>query len=99
MITQRASVSPSVAAIPSRIPWSSALRLAGLEIVSRRTPSAGLSWRSWPGMKRRLFERDEDVALVDGLALLAEDLLDGPLVLGLDRHLHLHRLEDDHGVA
>src|SRR5262249_37668777 len=27
------------------------------------------------------------------------DLLDRPRILGLDRHLHLHRLEDDDGVA
>src|SRR5262249_61000054 len=41
----------------------------------------------------------EAVAFADRLALLAEDLLDGPLVLGLDRDLHLHRLEDHDGVA
>src|SRR3954453_22650207 len=46
-----------------------------------------------------LFEHDQRVALVHRLALLAEDLLDDPRVLRLDRHLHLHRLEDDHGVA
>src|SRR3954468_23927199 len=99
--TQRASVSRSVLAIPSRIAWSSALRLAGLEILSRRTPSAGSSCSSSPGTPATLLrlEPNEDVALVDRLALLAEDLLDGSLVLGLHRHLHLHRLEDHHRVA
>src|SRR3954449_13032128 len=96
-ITQRASVEPSTDAMPSRIAWSSALRLAGLEIVRRRTPGAGSSTRSSPGTP--VFEHDEGVALVDRLTLLAEDLLDGPVVLGLDGHLHLHRLEDDDGVA
>src|SRR5690348_7814081 len=46
-----------------------------------------------------LLEDDERVALVHRLALLAEDLLDGARVLRLDGHLHLHRLEDDDGVA
>src|SRR5258705_10084026 len=81
-------------AIPSRIGWSSALRLSGLEIVRRRTPSAGVSVRSRP-----LLKDDEGIALVHGLALLAEDLLHRALVLGFDRHLHLHRLEDHDGVA
>src|SRR6476661_390771 len=69
-------------------------------MVSRTTPSAGSSTRSSPGMRRaRLLEHDEGVPLVDRLALLAEDLLDDALVLGLDRHLHLHGLEDRDGVA
>src|SRR5215211_4808254 len=91
---QRASASRTACAIPSRISWSSALRLAGLEIVRRRTPSAGVSVRSRP-----LFKDDERIALVDRLAFLAQDLLDGALVLGLDGHLHLHRLEDHDAVA
>src|SRR4029078_2065972 len=91
---QRASASRTPCAIPSRISWSSALRLSGLEIVRRRTPSAGVSVRSCP-----LFKDYEGIALVHRLALLAEDLLDGALVLGLDGHLHLHRLEDHDGVA
>ena len=37
-------------AIASRIAWSSALCLAGLEITSRRTPSAGSSTFSSPGI-------------------------------------------------
>src|SRR3954471_20461719 len=90
----RASVSRTACAMPSRIAWSSALRLPGLEIVRRRTPSAGVSVRSRP-----LFKDDERIALVHGLALLAEELLDSALVLGLDGHLHLHGLEDDDGVA
>src|SRR5262249_42134327 len=47
----------------------------------------------------RLFEDDEDVALRDGLALLAADLGDLARVLRLDPHLPLHRLQDAHGVA
>jgi hypothetical protein len=46
-----------------------------------------------------LLEHDQGLALVDRLALLAEDLADNSGVLGLDGHLHLHRLEDRHGVA
>lgn len=41
----------------------------------------------------------EDVAFTDRLALLAANLLDGAVVFGLDRDLHLHRLQDDDGVA
>src|SRR5215204_5415739 len=42
---------PSTAsAMASRIAWSSALRLSGLEIVSRRTPSSGSSTRSRPAI-------------------------------------------------
>src|SRR3954468_12147421 len=98
-------MSASTAAIASRIGWSSALRFAGLEIVSRRTPSAGRSRSSSPAMNGReasaggLLEDHEGVPLVHGLALLAEDLLDGARVLGLDGHLHLHRLEDHDRVA
>ena len=44
-------------------------------------------------------EDDERVALGNRLALLADDLLHDPVVLGLDGHLHLHRLEDHQGVA
>src|SRR5215211_559834 len=46
-----------------------------------------------------LFEDDEDVALLHRLALLDPDLLHRAGILCLDGHLHLHRLEDDHGVA
>src|ERR671932_643135 len=103
--THRASASraPSAAAIASRIAWSSALRLAGLEIVRRRTPSAGrsmstsplMAWNVVPGAGGPvLLEHDQGVALVHRLALLAEDLPDQAGVLGLDGHLHLHRLED-----
>src|SRR5215210_4227307 len=94
----------------SRIAWSSALRRPGLEMVSRRTPSAGRSRVTSPLMAPkstvarragpcRLLEHDERVALVDRLALLAQDLPDDARVLGLDRRLHLHRLEDHDGVA
>src|SRR5512132_924643 len=100
-----APMSRSTAAIASRIARSSALRLAGLEIVSRRTPSAGRSRSSSPAMDGReasaaaLLEDHEGVALVHRLALFAEDLLDDAPILGLDGHLHLHRLEDDDRVA
>src|SRR3954449_5382669 len=50
-------------------------------------------------MRLRLFEHDEDVAFRHRLALLAADLGDLARVLGLDRHLHLHRLEDDDRIA
>src|SRR4051812_9363014 len=46
------SSATTAAAIPSRIAWSSALRLAGSEIVRRRTPSAGRSMRTSPLMGR-----------------------------------------------
>src|SRR4051812_17414582 len=86
----------------SRIAWSSALRLAGLWMVSRATCSAGRSSRSLPSARARAspsLEDNEGIALRDRLALLDEDLLDRALVLGLDGHLHLHRLEDRHGVT
>src|SRR6185369_1181849 len=86
----------------SRISWSSALRRAGLAIVSRVTASAGWSSRSLPPASRSstpLLQNDEDVAFADRLALGAADLLDDAVVFGLNRDLHLHRLEDDDGVA
>src|SRR4051794_37214740 len=99
--TQRASSPGTVAAIASRISRSRALRLAGLWTVSRATPSAGSSSSSLPEASSvtRSLEDDQRVALGDRLALLAADLLDGAVVLGLDGHLHLHRLEDDERVA
>src|SRR4051812_44482923 len=67
---------------------------------SRRTFGAGSSACSFPDASWVwLFEDDKRVALRDRLALLDEDLLHGALVLGLDGHLHLHRLEDHDGVA
>src|SRR4051794_30994989 len=50
-------------------------------------------------MRARSLEHYERVALGDGLAFLAGDLLDLAVVLGLDGHLHLHRLEDHERVA
>src|SRR4051794_7981410 len=108
--TRSGSAPRTAPAIPSRIAWSSALRLPGFETVSRRTPSSGSSTRTSPGMARDpsgrqrpdglcVLENHQGVALVDGLALLAQDLADHAGVLGLDGHLHLHRLEDDDGVA
>src|SRR5580704_4973539 len=49
----------SVALIASRMGWSSALRLAGFEIVRRTTPSAGSSMSSLPSASSR------DIALDD----------------------------------
>src|SRR4051795_8345870 len=88
----------SVSARLSRISWSSALRRSGLEMRMRTTAPAGESRISWPPAScssMRLLQHDEDVAFADCLALLAADLFDGPVVLGLDGDLHLHRLEDD----
>src|SRR5690348_2431716 len=106
MRTQRFSIPRSswgrTSAKASRITWSSALRRAGLEIVSRVTASAGWSSRSLPPAScssTPLPQHYEDVAFTDRLALLAEDLLDDAVVFGLDRDLHLHGLEDDDGVA
>src|SRR3982750_4083708 len=92
-----------VSASASRISWSRALRRSGLEIVSRATASAGRSRRSLPpascaSTPLPLLQHHEDVAFADALALLAADLLDDAVVLGLDRDLHLHRLKDDDGV-
>src|ERR1700733_12888715 len=100
MTTQRASSSGIIEANPSRIAWSSAPRLSGLEIVSRATPGAGSSSSSWPpAAELPLLEDNERLAFGDRLSLLAADLLHDARILGLDRHLHLHRLEDHHGVA
>jgi hypothetical protein len=44
---------------------------------------------------RQLREDDEDVAFVDRLAFRARDLFDFARAWRLDRHLHLHRLEND----
>ena len=46
-----------------------------------------------------LFKNDQRVAFADGLPFLDRDLLHRAGVLRLDRHLHLHRLEDHDGVA
>src|SRR5437660_9492007 len=83
----------------SRISWSSAPRLAGFEMRIRATLSAGSSTRSLPDASSRLLKHHQRVALRDRLALLAADLRDRPVVLGLHRHLHLHRLEDEERVA
>src|SRR4051794_28352386 len=98
---QRESCSWTVWVIASRISWSSAPRLSGFEIVSRTTPAPGSSTRSFPPASSctALIEDNQRVAFRYGLALLADDLGDGAVVLGLDRHLHLHRLEDHERVA
>src|SRR5581483_4665531 len=111
--TQRPSLPRSrrgiVSASAFRMSWARAFRRAGLEIVKRATAGAGWSRTSLPpassvrspsasgGMA--LLEDDEDVALLDRLALLAADLLDRARVLGPDGHLHLHGFEDDDRVA
>src|SRR5215207_6551233 len=106
MRTQRVSIPwfscGRTSAIASRISWSRALRRSGLSIVSRATAWAGLSRRSFPSARRSstvLLQHHEDVAFADALALLAANLLHDAIVLGLDRNLHLHRLQDDDGVA
>src|SRR4051812_44565498 len=98
---QRESCSWTVCVIASRISWSSAPRLPGFEIFSRTTPSASRSTRSFPAASScaALIEDNQRVALGHGLALFARDLGDRAVVLGLDRHLHLHRLEDHERVA
>src|SRR5437016_2672924 len=103
MIRHRASSCGTVFANPSRIAWSSAPRLPGFEIVSRVTPGAGSSTIRRPPLAGRvssvLLEDNERVTLGHRLALLDEDLLDHARVFGLDRHLHLHRLEDHDRIA
>src|SRR4051795_12285867 len=102
MTTQRCSCVQSVSASASRISWSSAPRLSGLEIRMRRTFSDGSSRTSFPdasSVTAVLLENNEGVPLGYRLALFAADLLDHALVLGLHRHLHLHRLEDHERVA
>src|SRR5262245_35392318 len=46
-----------------------------------------------------LSDHDENRALLDGLPFAAAHLEHLTDDRALDRHLHLHRLEDDHGVA
>src|SRR4051794_23663952 len=98
MTRQRASCSPTSAVIASRISWSSAPRLSGFEILIRVTSSAGSSTTTLPEACF-LIENHQGVAFRNGLPFLARDLRDFAVVLGLDRHLHLHRLEDDERVA
>src|SRR4051812_22606228 len=97
MTRQRASCSATTCAMQSRISWSSAPRLAGFEILTLATPSAGSSTTTFP--EANSAEDNEGVALRDGLAFLALDLRDLAVVLRLDGHLHLHRLEDHERVA
>src|SRR3954451_9462553 len=99
MSRQRASAAATVSRRVSRISWSSAPRLSGFEILMRTTLSAGSSTSSLPDASSRLFKLHQRVALGHRLPLLDEDRLDLPLVLRLDGHLHLHRLEDRDGVA
>ena len=73
------------------------LAVAGVSRASRGQASAALRPRR--ASLAALLEHDERVALVDRLALLAADLGDRAGVLGLDGHLHLHRLEDRDRVA
>src|SRR4051794_3812755 len=98
MTRQRASCPATTCAMVSRISWSSAPRLAGFEILILATPSAGSSTWTFPDASPSV-EDNERVSLRHGLAFLALDLLHGAVVLGLDRHLHLHRLEDHERVA
>src|SRR4051794_19183931 len=99
MRRQRASAAAIVSRSVSRISWSSAPRFWGLEIRIRTTFAAGSSTISLPDASALLLKDHQRVALRHRLPLLDEDFLDGPLVLRLDGHLHLHRLEDRDGVA
>src|SRR5215211_7016716 len=99
MTMHRASAPDTVSRSVSRISWSSAPRLSGLEIRMRSTRSAGSSSSSLPDASSVLLKDHQRVALGHGLALLDDDLLHGPLVLGLHWHLHLHGLEDRDRVA
>ena len=98
MITQRA-VEPRQRrgeAVEDRVVERAALvrigdrqpRDAGRRLVDEQAPA-----------RAPLLEDNERVALGDRLTLLARISLDHAGVLGLDGHLHLHRLEDDHRVA
>src|SRR5690606_36773167 len=78
---------------------STALRRASFRISTRRTPSMGSRTESVAEPMETSADDGEDVALLHGIALLAPDLLDGPGARRLDRHLHLHGLEDDDHVA
>src|SRR5947209_3717903 len=98
-ITHRASSRGRVEASASRIAWSSAPRRSGLEMVRRETPGAGSSTSRRPPPAESLLEDNEWIALGHRLALLHADLLDHAGILGLHRHLHLHRLEDHDSVA
>src|SRR3954465_7995720 len=99
MSRQRASAAATVSRRGSGISWWSAPRLSGFEILMRTTLSAGSSTSSLPDASSRLLKLHQRVALGDRLPLLDQDRLDGPLILRLDGHLHLHRLEDRDGVA
>src|SRR3954465_15183203 len=99
MSRQRASAASTVSRSVSRISWSSAPRLSGFEILMRTTLAAGSSTSSLPDASSRLFKLHQRVALGHRLPLLDEDRLDGPLVLRLDGHLHLHRLIERACVA
>ena len=94
-VHQRAHVGRVAEALDARVPAALDERLDLGRARSAR-PARSASSRVISGaMRRTLLEHDERVALVDRLALVAADLRDRPGVLGLDRHLHLHRLEHD----
>src|ERR1700761_4511535 len=86
----------------STSPLASQRSVWGTASLSRkaRTESRKSWWSSSKIVRRtRLPEDDEDVAFLDRVALGDADLGDGAGVLGLDRHLHLDRLDDHHLVA
>ena len=51
------------------------------------------------GIHPSSFEDYQYIPFLDGLAFFALDLGDHAIVLGLDRHFHLHGLEDRDGVS
>src|SRR6188472_64129 len=81
---------------------STSLPLASVSFIEARVPAQidpDPNTRRSPCRFALSLKHYEDVAFADRLALLAANLLDGAVVFGLDRDLHLHRLEDDDGVA
>src|SRR5512147_2524126 len=52
----------------------------------------------WCSLRALQLDGDEDVALLDDVALTDLHGPDGPGLLGEHRYLHLHRLQQDHGV-
>src|SRR5256885_9843416 len=68
--------------------------------ASRRSRSRwNCSTRPTRSGRTRLVDDRDQVALLDDIALVDRELLDHPVGLGEYRDLHLHRLENDQGVA
>ena len=74
-------------------------RRAAAEGAQRRLSRVGARARRAEGVRELVAEDDEGLALFDRLALGAQDRLHRAGGFRLDRHLHLHRLEDHDRVA